>query len=53
MNDIKIFTHIFYTNHLGEPAGLKSSRLICLNEAWSEWEQLQLHGWTEASHKFG
>ncbi len=53
MNDIKIFTHIFYTNHLGEPAGLKSSRLICLNKAWSEWEQLQLHGWTEASHKFG
>ena len=53
MNDIKIFTHIFYTNHLGEPAGLKASRLICLDEAWNEWDKLQLNGWTKVSHKFG
>ena len=35
-NNIKIFTHTFYTNHLGEPAGLKSTRKIRLNEAWEK-----------------
>ena len=33
-NNIKIFTHLFYTNHLGEPAGLKSTSKIRLGEAW-------------------
>ena len=27
-NNIKIFTHTFYTNHLGEPAGFKSTSKI-------------------------
>ena len=27
-NCIKIFTHTFYTNHLGEPAGFKSTKKI-------------------------
>tara|TARA_Y100000739_G_C20406944_1_gene372699 strand:+ start:176 stop:466 length:291 start_codon:yes stop_codon:yes gene_type:complete len=52
-NDIKIFTHTFYTNHLGEPAGFKSTDKIGLTEAWEEWNELQELGWTEASHNFG
>tara|TARA_Y100000991_G_C21838116_1_gene291137 strand:- start:30 stop:320 length:291 start_codon:yes stop_codon:yes gene_type:complete len=52
-NNIKVFTHLFYTNHLGEPAGLKSTSKIPLNEAWKQWNQLQEHGWTEVSHSFG
>ena len=26
-NNIKVYTHLFYANHLGEPAGLKNTRL--------------------------
>ena len=52
-NNIKIFTHLFYTNHLGEPAGIKSSSKIRLDEAWEQWNELQEHGWTEVSHNFG
>ena len=52
-NNIKIFTHLFYTNHLGEPAGLKATSEIPLDEAWRQWNELQEHGWTEVSHNFG
>tara|TARA_B100001778_G_C18315882_1_gene506466 strand:+ start:353 stop:643 length:291 start_codon:yes stop_codon:yes gene_type:complete len=52
-NNIKIFTHLFYTNHLGEPAGFKSTSKICLDMAWNQWNELQEHGWTEVSHSFG
>ena len=52
-NNIRIFTHLFYTNHLGEPAGLKSSSQLNLNEAWGRWHELQEQGWTEVSHSFG
>ncbi len=52
-NNLKIFTHLFYTNHLGEPAGLKSTNKIPLNEAWEHWNKLQEQGWTEVSHNFG
>ena len=52
-NNIKIFTHTFYTDHLGEPAGFKSTSKILAEEAWKEWNDLQEHGWTEVSHNFG
>ena len=52
-NNIEIFTHLFYTNHLGEPAGLKYTSKIRLNDAWEQWNELQEHGWTEVSHNFG
>ena len=39
-NNIKIFTHLFYTNHLGEPAGLKTSSQLRLDEAWEKWHEL-------------
>ena len=52
-NNIKIFTHTFHTNHLGEPAGFKSTSKIVVEEAWKEWNDLQELGWTEVSHNFG
>ena len=52
-NNLKIFTHLFYTNHLWEPAGLKSTSKIRLDEAWGKWNELQEHGWTEVSYNFG
>ena len=52
-DNLKIFTHLFYTNHLGEPAGLKSTSKIGLDEAWKQWNQLQEYGWTEVSQDFG
>ena len=52
-NNIKIFTHLFYTNHLGEPAGFKTTCKIPLEEAWEQWNDLQIHGWTEVLHSFG
>ncbi len=52
-NNAKIFTHIFYTNHLGEPAGYKYTRKTRTEEAWKEWNALQELGWTEVSHNFG
>ena len=52
-NNIKFFTHTFYTNHPGEPAGFKSTSKIVVEEAWKEWNDLQELGWTEVSHNFG
>ena len=52
-NNIRIFTHLFYTNHLGEPAGFKSTSQIYLEKAWEQWHKLQEQGWTEVSHNFG
>ena len=53
VNNIKVFTHLFYTNHLGEPAGLKNTRLLELHCAFETWEELVNHGWTEVQHYFG
>ena len=52
-NNTKVFTHLFYTNHLGEPAGLKSSSKTSLNDAWNKWHALQAQGWEQVSHNFG
>ena len=52
-NNIKILIHIFYTNHLGEPAGYKSTRKIRAEEARKKWNELQELGWTEVPHNFG
>ena len=52
-NDLKIDAHIFYTNHLGEPAGFKSTEKLSINSAWEKWDQLHQKGWTEVSHDYG
>ena len=52
-NNLKIYTHIFYTNHLGEPAGFKSSEILSIDAAWGEWHELHKKGWTETYHDYG
>ena len=49
VNDIKVFTYLFYTNHLGEPAGLKNTRLLDLNCAFETWEELVNNGWKKVN----
>ena len=53
INNLKIYTHIFYTNHLGEPAGFKSSEKLSIDMAWEKWNELHAKGWTEVSHNYG
>ena len=45
-NNIKIFLHTHYTNHLREPMAIKSSCQMSLDEAWEKWHLLQMQGWT-------
>ena len=33
-HNLKIHTHLFYTNHLGEPGGYKSSEKLNIDSAW-------------------
>jgi hypothetical protein len=51
--NLKIHTHLFYANHLGEPAGYKSSEKLSIDSAWEKWHQLYQKGWTEISHEYG
>ena len=51
--NLKIHTHLFYTNHLGEPAGYKFSEKFNIDLAWEKWDQLHQKGWTEVSHDYG
>ena len=52
-NSIEVFVHYFYTNHFGEPAGLKSSNLLNLDSAYEKWDDLIKKGWTEIHHQYG
>ena len=52
-NNLRINTHIFYTNHLGEAAGFKFTERLSIDSAWEKWHQLHLKGWTEVSHDYG
>ena len=51
--NLKIQTHLFYTNHLGEPAGYKFSEKMNIESAWEKWNQFHQKGWTEVSHDYG
>ena len=51
-NNIKVYTHLFYANHLGEPAGLKNRRLHDLDCALETWNELIAGGWTEVTNQF-
>ena len=51
--NLKIETHTFYTNHLGEPAGYKFSEKLNIDRAWDKWHKLQQKGWTEVSYDYG
>ena len=52
-NNLEIHTHIFYTNHFGEPAGFKSSEKLNVDSAWVKWHELHQKGWKEVSHNYG
>ena len=52
-HNLKIHTHLFYTNHLGEPGGYKFSEKLNIDSAWEKWHELHQKGWTEVSHNYG
>ena len=51
-NNIKVHTHLFYTNELGEPGRLKNTRLHDLESAIETWNELIAGGWTEVTKQF-
>tara|TARA_A100001035_G_C27675399_1_gene450420 strand:+ start:551 stop:841 length:291 start_codon:yes stop_codon:yes gene_type:complete len=52
MNNIKVYSHLFYANHLGEPYQLKNTRLHSLECARETWNELIAGGWTVVKKKF-
>ena len=51
-SNLKIYTHLFYANELGEPAQLKNSRLHSLECAYETWNELLSGGWQIVTSKF-
>ena len=51
-NNLKVYTHLFYSNELGEPAQLKNSRLQSMGCAYETWNELISEGWQVVTHKF-
>ena len=47
----KVYTHLFYSNKLGEPIRLKNTRLHDLESAIETWNELIAGGWTEVTDK--
>ena len=52
-NNLKINTHVFYTNYIGEPAGFKSSEKLKVDPACEKWHEFISKGWTAVSHNYG
>ena len=50
--NLKVYTHLFYANELGEPAQLKNSRLHSIECACETWNELILGGWKIVTSKF-
>jgi len=51
-NNLKVYTHLFYTNELGEPAQLKNSRLHSIECSCETWNELISGGWQIVTNKF-
>ena len=51
-NNLKVHTHLFYANELGEPAQLKNSRLHSIECAFETWDELVSGGWEIVTSKF-
>jgi hypothetical protein len=51
-NDLKVYTHLFYANELGEPAQIKNSRLHSIQCAFETWNELISGGWQIVTNKF-
>ena len=51
-NNLKVYTHLFYANELGEPAQIKNSRLHSIDCACETWNELISGGWQNVTNKF-
>ena len=51
-NNLKIYTHLFYANELGEPTQIKNSRLHPIECACETWNELISGGWQIVTNKF-
>ena len=51
-NNLKVYTHLFYANELGEPAQIKNSRLHSIECAYETWNELISGGWQIVTNKF-
>ena len=51
-NNLKVYTHLFYANDLGEPAQLKNSRLHFIECVYETWYELISRGWQIVTNKF-
>ena len=51
-NNLKVYTHLFYANVLGEPDQLKNSRLHSIECACETWNELISGGWQIVTSKF-
>ena len=50
--NIKVYTHLFYANDMGEPCRLKNTRFHDLDSAIETWNELIAGGWTEVTNQF-
>ena len=51
-NNLKVYTHLFYSNELGEPGHIKNSRLHSIECACETWNELISGGWQIVTSKF-
>ena len=51
-NELKVYTHLFYANELGEPAQLKNLRIHSIECALETWDELISGGWQIVTSKF-
>ena len=51
-NNLKVCTHLFYANELGEPAHLKNSRIYFIEYAYETRNELILGDWHIVTNKF-
>ena len=51
-NNLKVYTHFFYANQLGEPVQLKNLSFHYIGCACETWNELILGGWQIVTNKF-
>ena len=51
-NNLKVHTHLFYANELGEPSQIKNSRPHSIECARETWKELISAGWQIVTNKF-
>ena len=50
--NFRVYTHLFYTNEMGEPERLKNSILLDLDSAIETWNELIAGEWSEVTNQF-